>query len=319
MDAAAALPVVDAAAEQCISDEAAELFRRNGLLVLRNVLSPAELAALQAETATLVERAAAGTDDPDYRYTTHPETGETIPFRVEYVIDKLAATKALLAHPFLLRTVEKLQGPGFIPTWDSMVFKHGGAGAPIAWHRDGGMYAPALQPVTVGRVFNVDVYLDRADLASCLWGLLGSNTWDAETAASVCAARNDGGVSTDGAVPLTMEPGDVIVHDVLVLHGSEATRGPLRRVVSYEFRPLDVEDEHGPHTAAYIEAKQHVLTAALRARAAAPYASAEEPYVYWPRGTDAREVAAWAADPPTWRYAHEDHWRWTADRQEVEA
>jgi ectoine hydroxylase-related dioxygenase (phytanoyl-CoA dioxygenase family) len=252
-------------------------------------------------------------DDPDFRYTRHPATGEVIPFRVEYVIDKLSATKALLGHPFLLRTVEKLQGPDFIPTWDSMVFKSGGAGAPIAWHRDGGQYPEDVRPRTLGRVFNVDVYLDRADLASCLWGLLGSNTWSDEEAQPVIEQRNEGGVSTEGAVPLTMEPGDVILHDVMVLHGSEATRGPLRRVVYYEFRPLDVEDAHGPHTPDYIEAKQHVLAAALRHRRAAAYAAGETPYVYRPRGRDASTQQAWSEDPPTWRYAHEDFWRWTVD------
>jgi phytanoyl-CoA hydroxylase len=313
-DAAAAFPMVDASVEHCISDEAAAFFRANGLLILRNVLTPTELAELQRETGTLVAEAVAGRhDDPDYRYTRHPDTGEVIPFRVEYVVDKLTSTKALLGHPFILRTVEALQGPGFLPTWDSMVFKSGGAGAPIAWHRDGGQYPAALRERTLGRVFNVDIYLDRADLSSCLWGLLGSNQWSDEEAHPVIARMNEGGVSTDGAVPLVMEPGDVIVHDVMVLHGSEATRGALRRVIYYEFRPLDVEDDHGPHTPEYIEAKQHVLAAALRHRAATPYASGEIPFAYRPRGDDAATRGDWQLDPPTWRYPHEEFWRWTVD------
>lgn len=311
LDSSGAFPEVDAAARDCISQAEADFFRRNGLLVLRSVLTAGEVAELQHDTLALVTDAIGGRhDDPDFCYTRHPETGEVTPFRVEYVVDKLDSCKRLLGHPFILRTVERLQGPGFIPTWDSMVFKSGGAGAPIPWHRDGGQYPAALRERTLGRVFNVDVYLDRADLDSCVWGLLGSNRWTDEEAYEVIGRMNEGGVSTDGAVPITMEPGDVLVHDVMVLHGSAATRGPLRRVLYYEFRPLDVEDAHGPHTADYIEAKQHVLAAAVRRRKESERGAVEMPFVYRPRGADAASQPAWAADPPTWRYPHEEFWRW---------
>jgi len=310
-EAPPAFPFVDASVLECISDAHAEFFRQNGLLVLRNVLCTAELAELQRETGALVAGAVVGRpDDPDYRYARHPDTGEAIPYRVEYVVDKAGSARTLLAHPFLLRTAEKLQGPGFVPTWDSMVFKAGGAGAPIAWHRDGGLYPEEVSDLTRGRVFNVDIYLDRADRASCLWGLLGSNGWSEEEANATIAQRNEGGVSTEGAVPLTMEAGDVIVHDVTVLHGSEATCGALRRVIYYEFRPLDVEEPLGPHTADYLEAKQHVLAAAIRHRTGASYARDETPFDYAPRGISASEVGEWSDDPPTWRYPHEDFWRW---------
>jgi hypothetical protein len=105
-----------------------------------------------------------------------------------------------------------------------------------------------------------------------------------------------------------MAPGDVLVHDVLVLHGSMPTSGSLRRVAYYEFRPIDVEVPYGPHTVEYVGLKQRVLAAALRARARVPYAVGEEPFAYGaaPVGGDG---ADWATDPSTWRYAHEDHWR----------
>ena len=289
---------------------AVERFRADGLLVLRDVLGGEELSALREETGALIERVAAERPDhADFRYTTDPSTGATVPFRVEYVIDKLTATKALLGHPFLLRTVEALQGPAFVPTWDSMVFKSAGAGAAIPWHRDAGLYSEEAESSARGCVFNVDIYLDAADEASCVWGLPGSTWWSREQAAEEIARRNAGGsVDVAGAVPITMAPGDVLVHDVLVLHGSQPTSGPLRRVVYYEFRPVALEVEHGPHTVEYVARKQQVLAAGLRARARAPYAAGETPFVY--RGAPVEgDGADRATDPPTWRYAHEDHWR----------
>ncbi len=169
-------PHIDAATQDVIDDAQADFFRANGLLVLRNVVRGEELARLQRETQALVDRAVAGVDDPDYMYQEHPQTRQRVPMRVEYVIDKTPACRALLGHPFMLRTVEKLQGRNFIPTWDSMVFKNEGAGAPIWWHRDSGTgngADPARQPI-----FNVDFYLDQADLSNCLWGLPGTNHWD---------------------------------------------------------------------------------------------------------------------------------------------
>ena len=299
---APAFPVVDGARERCISDEAADFFRSNGLLVLRNVIGADELARLQAETATLVDTAlAGGHDNPDFCYKTHAETGDLVPFRVEYVVDKLSSTKALLGHPFLLRTISKLAGPAFVPTWDSMVFKMAGGGAAIDWHRDGGLCEDAVSLLSSGRAFNVDIYLDRADMDSCLWGLPGSNNWSDEDADAAIARLNEGGVSTEGAVPLPMEPGDVLLHNVLVLHGSRATSGPLRRVIYYEFRPADIELAVGPHTPEYVEVKQHVQAAAVRHRRLAPYAAGEDAYEYLPNG---EADPAWAAEPPTWRYPH---------------
>jgi len=290
-----------------ISDEAAEAFRVHGLLVLRNIIGGDELSRLQEETATLVDAAVAGRpDDPDYRYAADAVTGDAVPFRVEYVVDKLPSAKALLGHPFLLRTVEKLQGTAFVPTWDSMVFKMAGRGAAIPWHRDGGLFEGSVALLASGRVFNVDVYLDRADVDACLWGLPGSNTWSDEDADATVARMNQGGVSTDGAVALPMEPGDVLLHNVLVLHGSRATSGPLRRVIYYEFRPADIELAHGPHTPEYVRAKQHVQAAAIRHRSTAPYAADDDVYGYCPDGV---EDPASSVDPPTWRYPHDRYMR----------
>src|SRR3954468_16543190 len=103
---AAAFPHIDASRQDEITQEQADFFRDNGLLVIRNVLRGPELAALQAETQVLVDQARAGREDPDYMYREHELTGERVPFRVEYVIDKCVATKALLGHPFILRSVE---------------------------------------------------------------------------------------------------------------------------------------------------------------------------------------------------------------------
>ena len=303
-------PAVDARQQDCLTDAQAQFFRENGLLVIRNLLHGAELKALQDETLPLVQRAMrARVDDPDFFYMKHPLTGQDTPFRVEYVVDKTRAGKPLLGHPFVLRSVEKLQGRNFVPTWDSMVFKTEGAGAPIWWHRDSGRDFYSGDEFGDRPIFNVDFYLDAADLTNCLWGIPGSNRWPEAEATARIKALNDGGFKTDGALPIPMQPGDVIFHNILALHGSPPAQSRLRRVIYLEFRPGELERSKGPHVPAYIPLKQKLLLACLRDRAQATYAKGETPFVYDP----APEFSPPALGPdeqlPTYRYAHKDYWR----------
>lgn len=298
-----AIPEVDGARQSEITDEQAHSFRENGLLIVRNLLAAEELEALRRDTQVLVEEARAGRHAPgsDFRYKRHEVTGEPTPFRVEYVVDKSAACRALLAHPFVLRSVERLQGRNFIPTWDSMVFKTEGAGVSIPWHRD----VDAAQPVSPVPIFNVDFYLDEADASNCLWGVPGSNRWSGAEAQEAVERLSRGGFGTDGATPLPMQPGDVLFHDVLVVHGSAPAQSALRRVLYYEFRPAEVERELGPHTPEYLPLKQRVLLACLRQRAGAAYAHGEAAYRYAPEPPPVAPDAVLE----TYRYPHEDYWR----------
>ncbi|MBA3245989.1 MAG: phytanoyl-CoA dioxygenase family protein [Actinobacteria bacterium] len=284
-----------------ISDEQARFFRENGYLVLSQLLAAAELEALRSEMQVLVTSAVERTGDADFRYREHALTGEQVPFRIEYVIDKSAACRRLLGHPFVLGSVEKLQGPSFIPTWDSMVFKLEGAGAAIPWHRDAGLE----QLLDERPIFNVDFYLDASDRTNCLWAIPGSHRFDEDEAQERLAELSADGFGTQfdggGAVSLELEPGDVLFHDILVLHGSPAAQSRLRRVLYYEFRPIDVELAIGPHTPDYIPLKQQVLAACQRERAQA--FPDEEPFRYRP------EPPVPDGEPASFRFPHEQFWR----------
>jgi phytanoyl-CoA hydroxylase len=305
---ASAFPWIDARTQDCITDEQAQFFRDNGLLVIRNLVRGEELAQLQSETQELVDRARAGVEDPDFLYREHEISGKRVPFRVEYVIDKRHACAVLLGHPFILRSVEKLQGRNFIPTWDSMVFKNAGNGVAIPWHRDSGTDAVPGNRGYQQPIFNVDFYLDRADLSNCLWGILGSNRWDQERANHVVNELNQGGFQQGhGSVPITMEPGDVILHNITALHGSPPSQSALRRVLYFEFRPGEFEREVGPHRVEYGPLKQQQLLECLQHRARSPYAAGETPFHYRPDAEFAPPVPGAALTG--YRFPHEQYWR----------
>jgi phytanoyl-CoA hydroxylase len=295
------LAYADAARASSISDADRDAFLRDGILVIRNIIGHEELAALRRETLSLVQRTTRDDPgDPDYRDFVYAARGsKRIPSRVEYVVDKSVACRALLGHPYILRTVEKLLGPSFIPTWDSMVFKLEGEGAEVAWHRDAGREWVLDTPI-----FNVDFYLDQATVENCVWAVPGSHRWPSAESDARLARLNDRGFDTADAVPVLMQPGDVILHDILTLHGSPATRTALRRVIYYEFRSIGTELAKGPHVPAYVPLKQDVLVSCLGERSRQAYAAGEVPFVYRPSAPHGARSSALA----TFRIPHEAYW-----------
>lgn len=285
-----------------ITDAQAAFFHANGYLILRGFLHSEEFSRLRQGVDNLTEYGKLGVHaDPDFLYGTGDKTGKRVLRRIEYVVDKSDACKVLLGHPYILRSVERLIGRDFVPTWDSLVAKLPAEGVEVPWHRDASPFHVGDAPI-----FTVAFYLDRADQDTCLWVLPGSHLWKQSDVDQIVARPV---FSTDGATPLLMDPGDVAFHHVLLLHGSRANHTPkTRRVLYYEFRSARVEAELGPHTPEYIPLKQRVLINCIARRRAAPYVSRDEvPYDYDP-------PAPWTltgVDVPlaSLRIPHEAYWR----------
>jgi dipeptidyl aminopeptidase/acylaminoacyl peptidase/ectoine hydroxylase-related dioxygenase (phytanoyl-CoA dioxygenase family) len=303
-----------------ITDEQAQFFLDNGYLIVRGAIGGEELARVQTALADVVSAgSAAKRDDPDYQYAAGHRSGKPVLRRVEYVIDKRDECKVLLANPFILRSVEKLMGPDLIPTWDAMVLKMPGEGIVVPWHRDAGTGCVGDKPI-----FNVDFYLDEADDQTCVWVMPGSHLWSAEQTAEWIAARPKEAVTRaefvpEGAAPALMQPGDVLFHNILLVHGSPANEGErLRRVVYYEFRTAHVEESLGPHTPAYIPIKQKLLLSCLQLRKQADYIPQEGvPYRYHPPAPYNTVALSSEERLPSYRVLHSDYWRPTAWTPEI--
>ena len=289
---------------ECIDAEQKKFFLDNGYLVLRNVVQGEELKRLRDKMTDLMSPALEETiDHPDYMYKPGHVTGNPTLARIEYVIDKVYEARVLLGHPYILRSVEKITGPDLIPTWDSMVLKLPGEGIKVPWHRDSGAGSVGDVPI-----FNVDFYLDPADEDTCLWAYPGSHRWTEE---QIRPVLDQEGFSTEGAVPLLMSPGDVLFHDILLLHGSPSnTSNKLRRVLYYEFRTASVESVKGPHTPEYIPIKQRVLMHCIDLRKQAPYIDPEEKaFDYNPPEEFSQFQNEMNVPLETLRFPHENYWR----------
>ncbi len=234
-------------------------------------LTPAQVDRFDAEgylvlrdrvPADLLTRLRAAAD----RWTAMPPTGDHllsggVLWRVDYLHDKGEdASLELLGSPEVLGIAESLAGPDLVPTYESLVVKAAGAGAAVPWHQD------AVHPRR-HRLFNVDVYLDAALPGQ---GALRVVPGSQRARADACALRDEHGWDVPGAVEVPMAPGDVLVHDDMVVHGSPPTAGsPLRRTVYLEFRPAASVLEDGPWDEAWLAARMRLLPSALAAHAAA--------------------------------------------------
>src|SRR5581483_9839610 len=98
-------------------------FRRDGLLILRDVLSDTELKSLDENVGSLIDWAWRTGRHEDVVWWPDPDEPGSVPVRIEYPMDKSPSVVALAGHPVMLAAVEALVGPSFIPTWDSLVFK----------------------------------------------------------------------------------------------------------------------------------------------------------------------------------------------------
>jgi hypothetical protein len=250
-------------AQYHLTPEEIAQFDEQGFLVLRGRIPAPLLGRLQhAAEHWIADGRSVGDDDPDapdYHWATRG--GARRMFRVDYLHNKRqAASLELLGSPAVLGIAESLAGPNFVPTYESMVFKDEGDGAAIDWHQD------AVHPRT-SRIFNIDVYLDASRAGE---GALRVAPGSHLAPVDVCQLQEEYGWDAPGVLQVELEPGDVLVHDVMVVHGSEAVTGNrLRRTVYYEFRAAEQIAAEGPWDAEWVDRRLRLLPVALREHARA--------------------------------------------------
>jgi ectoine hydroxylase-related dioxygenase (phytanoyl-CoA dioxygenase family) len=251
------IPHADAAPQSLyhLTAEQIQFFDDNGYLILRKWIPEPLLSRLQDAGKHWIEMGHAPENtDPDFAFKNLP-AGKTM-FRVDFIHNKKQrASLEFLGSPQVLGLAESLCGPNFVPTYEAMVFKQEGNGAAIEWHQD------AVHPRKF-RIFNLGLYLEHSKIgAGALHVVPGSNTCKQD----VCQIAEEYGWSPPGMIHVEMEPGDILLHDVMVVHGSEETQGnALRRTVYLEFRPAEEILEDGPWDRKWIDTRMRLIPLALR-------------------------------------------------------
>jgi ectoine hydroxylase-related dioxygenase (phytanoyl-CoA dioxygenase family) len=280
-----------------LTSEQLQFFDENGYVLLKNWIPQDLLKRLQDASNTWIHNGITATsDDPlaiDYKYARRGD--KQVFWRVDYVHNKgQSVSLELLGSPYVLGVAESMCGRNFVPTYESLVFKQEGDGASVPWHQD------AVHPRQY-RIFNYDLYLDESRTgAGALRVIPGSNVQKHD----VCAIADEYGWDHPDAISVEVNPGDVLLHDVMVVHGSERTEGKaLRRTLYYEFRAAEEIVQDGPWDSDWIDRRMRLLPIALR-RFQAAFPS--HPQFDW-QVDDAFRPQASSDEEAELRIAHEVH------------
>ena len=132
------------------------------------------------------------------------------------------------AHPELLRVAETINGPDFAPFNEALFIKDPGVGAAVSWHQDGVTHwdNPDFDEDIHGFNFMAQMYGSTA--VNGVWILPGSHKMGKLDIKAL--VKESGSERLDGAVPIVCNPGDVVICNRQLLHGSFPNCGLEPRV-----------------------------------------------------------------------------------------
>jgi hypothetical protein len=204
----------------------------------------------------------------------------------------------LLACPAMLSVAHELCGPGVVPLQLDILYKHQHPHPIILWHQ--GAAHPRGYPY-----LNVGVYLDDADADDgCLKYIPGTQP----ELQDICGLSETHGWDIPGVVEQPARAGDILVQDMMILHGSAPKRSPgVRRTIYIELRPLQGIIESNAQSEHWAELRRRWMALVIR------QAKSSGLEVAWPDelpsdlGSNADEaaaiIAAWEPPIPA-KYCH---------------
>ena len=132
------------------------------------------------------------------------------------------------AHPGLLKMAEAVNGPDFVPFHEGLFIKDAGLGAAVSWHQDGDTHwdNPDFDEDIHGFNFMGQVYGSTA--VNGVWVLPGTHKQGRVNIVKL--VEEAGSERLPDAVPIICNPGDVVINNRQLVHGSFANTGFETRV-----------------------------------------------------------------------------------------
>ena len=312
-----------------LSKEIREAYSKNGFYIFENVIDAKELEDIKEDLEQLRENFPAGPEttldtngkpafNADSKALTlvwskplgdplggtelangrhqvklfEPEAADDAPQAVPVILlGTLQFSDACLrtyAHPKLLQVAESINGEDFAPFNEALFIKEPGVGAAVSWHQDGVTHwdSEDFNEDIHGFNFMAQVYGSTA--VNGVWVLPGTHK-DGKIDIKKLVAEA-GSERLKGAVPMICNPGDVVMCNRQLLHGSFPNCGFEKRVtVNFGFHKRSsvlgtkgggIHSEAQVFDEETINRRSKSIGYAIEARKA-KYKD-EEPYVYKP-------------------------------------
>jgi ectoine hydroxylase-related dioxygenase (phytanoyl-CoA dioxygenase family) len=151
-----------------------------------------------------------------------PEADADAPLAAPFILlGSLQFSDACLrtyAHPELLQVAAAINGPDFAPFNEALFIKDPGIGAAVSWHQDGVTHwdSPDFDEDIHGFNFMAQVYGSTA--VNGVWVLPSTHKQGKLDIAEL--VEESGSERLNGAVPIVCNPGDVVICNRQLLHGS---------------------------------------------------------------------------------------------------
>jgi phytanoyl-CoA hydroxylase len=227
-----------------ISDEMAEAYRRDGVIMVPEVLDKDTLAKVRSVLAELVAGAANVTEHTDVYDLEPGHTPENprvrrikAPHKVHPIFDEIVRSEPVIS------ILKKLIGPGLRLHGAKLNMKSAQYGSPVEWHQDWAFY-----PHTNDDILAIGVLLDDCDLENgpmlvTPGSHVGDSMWDHHGEDGHFAGLIDPDHIQNEikrAVPCMGKAGSMSFHHVRALHGSALnTSDRPRNLLLYEVAASD--------------------------------------------------------------------------------
>ena len=156
-----------------------------------------------------------------------PEAESDAPAAAPFILlGSLQFSEACLrtyAHPQLLKVAEAINGADFAPFNEALFIKDPGIGAAVSWHQDGVTHWDSEDFDEDIHGFNFMAQLYGSTAVNGVWVLPGSHKLGKVDIKQL--VKESGSERIDGTVPLICDPGDVVICNRQIVHGSFPNSG----------------------------------------------------------------------------------------------
>ncbi len=161
----------------------------------------------------------------------------------------------LLGCPAMMAIAREMCGQGSVPLQADILYKHQHPHPVIKWHQ--GAQHSRSHPY-----LNIGIYLDDSDANDgCLRYIPGTQ----HQLQDICTLSKSSGWDIPGMVEQPAKAGDILVQDMMILHGSPPKRSPgARRTIYVELRPADAIVEGAAQSQQWADLRKRWMSLVLR-------------------------------------------------------
>ena len=225
-----------------VTREQVETYRKDGFVVVENVLSRDDVVALRAATDEFVEKARL-VREHDAIFDLEPSHSPQEPRvrRIKTPHQHHRAYENVMRHANVLAVLQELVNPAIRFDTSKLNMKAAGYGAAVEWHQDWAFYPHTNDDLCAVGIMMDDCEIENGPLL-CVPGSHRGPVHDHHSDGVFCGAMDPSQCDVDfkSARPCVGPAGSISVHHARTIHGSALnTSTKMRRLFLLQYRAAD--------------------------------------------------------------------------------